>query len=338
MTHARPDGAEGTKRPLRILLAPMEGLLDNLLRDTLTRVGGDGAPDFDVCISEFIRVTDTLLPRAAFLRVAPELQNGSRTPSGVPVRVQLLGSDPACLAENAGRLAELGAFGVDLNFGCPAKTVNRHRGGAVLLKEPELLHSIVAAVRRAVPREIPVTAKMRLGYDTPEHAVDCAQALGAGGAAEIAVHARTKLDGYKPPAYWEWIARVRENVAVPVVANGEIWSVEDARRCLDISGCNALMLGRGAVANPALAALIRGRRDTPLPWTEIRPLIRHYWEVVGQRIQPRHRGGRIKQWLHYLKRHYPEAIVEFDAIRRLNDPADIERALFGIEHTERSAA
>jgi tRNA-dihydrouridine synthase C len=329
---------------MRILLAPMEGLLDHMLRDTLTRVDatpertGAGASDFDACISEFIRVTDTLLPRAAFLRVVPELLNGSRTPAGVPVRVQLLGSDPACLAENAARAAQLGAYGIDLNFGCPARTVNLHRGGAVLLKEPELLHDIVAAVRRAVPPAIPVTAKMRLGYDTPEHAVTCAQALSAGGAAEITVHARTKLDGYRPPAYWEWIARVRESVPVPIVANGEIWNVDDARRCREISGCDAIMLGRGAVADPALAALIRGRLDAPLPWTEIQRLLRHYWEVVGVRIQPRHRGGRIKQWLHYLKRHYPEAHQEFDAIRRLNEPDDIEHTLFGAACTEARTA
>lgn len=338
---------------MRILLAPMEGLLDHMLRDTLTRAGtvagenpvsGDGAAhdsaahdsaphdgvphDFDVCISEFIRVTDTLLPKSSFLRVVPELQQRCRTPAGVPVRVQLLGSDPTCLAENAARLAEMGAYGIDLNFGCPANTVNRHRGGAVLLKEPDLMCAIVRAVRDALPPAIEVTAKMRLGYDTPEHALSCAQALQAGGAAEIAVHARTKMDGYKPPAYWEWIARIRECVAIPIVANGEIWSVEDAQRCRAISGCDAIMLGRGAVANPSLAALIRGRCADSLPWQHIQALLRHYWLVIEQRIQPRHRGGRIKQWLHYLVRHYPQAQQQFDIIRRLNDPADIERALF----------
>jgi tRNA-dihydrouridine synthase C len=319
---------------MRILLAPMEGLLDHLLRDTLTRAGGPGAAAFDLCVSEFIRVTDALLPKASFLRVVPELQHGSRTPAGVPVRVQLLGSDPACVADNAARAAELGAFGVDLNFGCPANTVNRHRGGAVLLKEPELMRAIVAEVRAALPAHVPVTAKMRLGYDTPEHATTCAQALVAGGAAEIAVHARTKTDGYKPPAYWEWIARIRESVAAPVVANGEIWNVEDARRCLDISGCDALMLGRGAVANPTLALMIRDPDAAPLPWTDIERLLHHYWLVIGQRIQPRHQGGRIKQWLLYLARHYAEAQQQFDTIRRLNLPADIERALFA----ERAAA
>ncbi|HMV40251.1 MAG TPA: tRNA-dihydrouridine synthase, partial [Plasticicumulans sp.] len=118
----------------------MEGLADALLRAALTSVGG-----IDSCVTEFVRVTDTLLPRAVWLRRVPELAHGGRTPAGVPVVVQLLGSDPQCLADNAARVAGLGAPGVDLNFGCPAPTVNRHRGGAALLDEPELLARIVAA-------------------------------------------------------------------------------------------------------------------------------------------------------------------------------------------------
>ena len=123
----------------------MEGLLDHGLRDTLTRV-----PGVDLCVSEFIRVTNTVLPRRAFLRVVPELLNGSRTPSGVPVRVQLLGSDPECLADNAAVLAQLAPAGIDLNFGCPAKQVNRHGGGSVLLQDPEVLYQIVRAVESAL--------------------------------------------------------------------------------------------------------------------------------------------------------------------------------------------
>ena len=142
-----------------ILLAPMEGLLDHMLRDALTRVGG-----IDRCVSEFIRITDMLMPNRVFTRIVPELLSGSRTAAGVPVRPQLLGSDPACLADNAAAIAALKPDGIDLNFGCPAKVVNRHGGGASLLQDPELLHRIVAAVRRAVPAHIPVSAKMRLGY------------------------------------------------------------------------------------------------------------------------------------------------------------------------------
>ncbi|HBN7676850.1 TPA: tRNA-dihydrouridine synthase family protein, partial [Pseudomonas aeruginosa] len=200
---------------MQIALAPMEGLVDEILRDVLTRVGG-----IDWCVTEFIRITDRLLPATAFHKLAPELRDGSRTRAGTPMRVQLLGSDPACLADNAAFACELGAPVIDLNFGCPAKTVNRSRGGAVLLKEPELMHDIVAAVRRAVPSEIAVTSKMRLGYDSPDGALDCARALADGGSAHVVVHARTKVDGYRPPAHWEWVARVAEAVRVPVFANG----------------------------------------------------------------------------------------------------------------------
>ena len=123
---------------MQIALAPMEGLVDNILRDVLTRVGG-----IDWCVTEFIRVNDRLLTPAYFHKLAPELLHGAHTAAGVPLRVQLLGSDPVCLAENAALACELGSEVIDLNFGCPAKTVNKSRGGAVLLKEPELLNRIV---------------------------------------------------------------------------------------------------------------------------------------------------------------------------------------------------
>ena len=238
----------------------MEGLLDHGLRDILTRVGG-----VDRCVSEFIRITDQLLPSRSFVRVVPELKHGSRTPAGVPVRPQLLGSDPVCLAENAARLAELAPAGIDLNFGCPAKTVNRHRGGAVLLDEPELIHAIVAAVRRAVPAPIAVSAKMRLGYDDDARLLDCAHAIDSAGASELAVHARTKAHGYRPPAYWESIAAVREAVRLPVIANGEIWSADDAARCRQVTGCSTLMLGRG-MASPLRRRARRRRPTATPPW------------------------------------------------------------------------
>ena len=180
---------------MRLFLAPMEGLADALMRELLTRVGG-----YDLCVTEFVRVTDTLLPERTFLRLSPELENGGKTSSGVPVRVQLLGNDPAALSENAAKVAELGAPGVDLNFGCPAPTVNRHRGGAVLLEEPEVIRAIVGAVRRAVPADVPVTAKMRLGLNDTGRALECAQAIEAAGADELIVHARTKVDAYRHPA------------------------------------------------------------------------------------------------------------------------------------------
>jgi len=303
---------------MTLLLAPMEGLLDFTLRDVLTRVGG-----VDRCVAEFIRVTGTLLPERSFRRVMPELRHGGRTPAGVPVRAQLMGSDPVCLAENAARLAGLGPAGIDLNFGCPAKIVNRHGGGAALLVDPELIHRIVTAVRRAVPAAMPVSAKMRLGFDDDSLALDCAHAIAGGGACELVVHARTKADGYRPPAYWERIAPIRAAVSIPVIANGEIWSVADALRARELSGCDALMLGRGMVSDPGLALAIAADAragQATVGWPELQPLLVRFWALVCGHIEPRARAGRLKQWLNYLRRRHVEAEGIYSAVRTINDP------------------
>src|SRR5437868_5185235 len=142
----------------RLFLAPMEGLADYVLRDVLTGIGG-----FDGCVSEFVRVTGSLLPSRVYEREAPEVLDGAHAPSGTPMVIQLLGSDPEWMALNAAHAATLSPHGIDLNFGCPAKVVNRHGGGAMLLADPELLKRIVASVRVAVPASVAVTANGGLG-------------------------------------------------------------------------------------------------------------------------------------------------------------------------------
>lgn len=310
-----------------LLLAPMEGLLDFTLRDMLTRVGG-----IDRCVSEFIRVSGTLLPDRAFLRVVPEMLNGGRTAAGVPVRAQLMGSDAACLAENAGKLAALGPAGIDLNFGCPAKIVNRHRGGAALLDEPDLVGRLVAAVRRAVPAAMPVSAKMRLGFNDDARALDCARAIADNGAIELVVHARTKAQGYRPPAYWQRVNDVRAAVAIPVIANGDIWTLQDALRCRAESGCAGLMLGRGMVSDPGLALAIvsAARKDRQLDfgWPDALALLQVFWQSIAAHIEPKFRAGRLKQWLNYLRRRFPEAEHLYARLRTHNDPAIVNVLAF----------
>lgn len=303
---------------MRILLAPMEGLLDCVLRDTLTRVGG-----IDHCVSEFVRVSGSVLPKRTYQRIVPELENGSKTSAGVPVRVQLLGSDPHFMALNASRLASMQPDGIDLNFGCPAKTVNRHGGGSILLREPDRIFELVAAVRAAMPATMILTAKMRLGYEDKSLALDCARAMQAGGAAEIVVHARTKVEGYKPPAHWEWIGRIQDAVTIPVVANGEIWTVADYLRCREVSGVDDVMLGRGMVANPALARMIKLGEDQTLPWSEIVALMQVFWQLVERHTLPKYHCGRLKQWLTFLRETYPEADVAFQRYRVINDPVEM---------------
>jgi len=314
---------------VRLLLAPMEGLLDEVLRGVLTRV-----PAYDCAVTEFVRVSGSLLPDRFFRRIAPELGAGSKTAAGTPVRVQLLGSDPDYLAINALRLSRLGPAAIDLNFGCPAPTVNRHRGGAVLLDEPELLYRIACSVRQALPPELALTAKMRLGVNDTGKALDCARALAGGGVAELVVHARTKADGYRPPAHWEWIGRIADVVAVPVCANGEVWTVADWARCRAVSGVEDVMLGRGAVADPFLAARIRrGEQDDPDPatraeeWGQLLDLLVEFHQHVNAKLDGRHAAGRLKQWLNFLRRTYPQAEALYQALRPLKTMAEIDPML-----------
>lgn len=297
---------------MKLMLAPMEGVVDHLMRDMMTQIGG-----FDLCVTEFVRVVDQLLPKRVFYRLCPELHQGGYTPSGTPVRVQLLGQEPDWLAENAVRAVELGSHGVDLNFGCPAKTVNKSKGGAVLLKDPDTLYDIVRAVREAVPSEHIVTAKMRLGFGDKTLAIENAQALAEAGAGHIVVHARTKEEGYKPPAYWDWIAKIKAQVDIPIIANGEIWNREDAIRCQQESECQDLMLGRGALAMPNLAWVIRDEQPK-MPWEQVIALLIQYsgYERCGNK--GRYYPNRIKQWLRYIALQYQQADELYQNVRTLH--------------------
>ena len=305
---------------MRIILAPMEGLVDAPIRETLTKVGG-----IDRCVTEFIRVTHGMLPPRIFYKYAPELHNGALTEVGTPVAVQLLGSNADMMGRHGAKAAELGAGQVDINFGCPAKTVNKHKGGCVLMREPELMYEITAAVRKAVPADIPVTAKMRLGYDDRSMGVACGQALEAAGASEIVIHARSKVDGYKPPAYWEEIARVREAVNSHVIANGEIWTVDDYWRCRKVSGCDDVMIGRGLIARPDLAAQIKasqsGETRDPMSWAEAVVLVREYAAALQTRLEDKYVTGRIKQWLNYLRQGFAEAEALWPQARKIRGVA-----------------
>lgn len=306
---------------MKVMLAPMEGVVDHLMRDMLTHVGG-----FDRCVTEFVRVVDQKLPNKIFYRISPELRKGGKTAAGVPVRVQLLGQHPQWLAENAKTAIELGSPGIDLNFGCPAKTVNKSKGGAVLLKETETLFEIIREVRSAVPDEHPVSAKIRLGFEDKSLAIENAIAISEAGASELVVHARTKTEGYKPPAYWDWIAKIKKYTNIPLVANGEIWNAEDAYLCQGQAHCQDLMIGRGALALPNLAMCIK-HGEAPMPWPALVKLLIKYsgYEIFGDK--GRYYPNRVKQWCGYLKRQYPEAVLLFDEIRRLSCSQEIVRVL-----------
>jgi len=299
---------------MKIYLAPMEGLADFYLRKLIARTGG-----YDLVVTEFLRVVDQLLPAHVFYRNAPELHNKGRTDDNTPVRLQLLGNQPEALALNAQRAIELGSQGVDLNFGCPSKTVNKSKGGAVLLNEPETLYQVVKAVKSAVPAGHVTSAKMRLGFNDNNLMVECADAIVQAGADELTIHARTKAQGYVPPAYWHLVGEFRARIPIPVIINGEIWNNVDAHFALAESKCDHLMLGRGAIRQPWLAKQIKDNNDDIESWPIMLLLVREFWALVRLQMSEKYCAGRLKQWLHYLKEIYPEADILFIDIRRLTD-------------------
>ncbi len=327
-----------TKLMSTITLAPMEGVVDYLLRELLTEAGG-----IDLCVTEFIRITDYQLPTQTFHRYCPELKHGCRTRSGTPVHIQLLGNSPERLAFNAVKVTELGALGIDLNFGCPSKTVNRHNGGAALLQYTGLLYDIVSAVREAVPDTIPVTAKMRLGYLDSELAIANAKAIEQAGAASLVVHARTKLQGYKPPAHWQELVAIREAINIPLIANGDIFSVEDALKCREVSGCNDIMVGRGVLRNPDLPAAIASniQNDDPdAQWQRSLALIKRFTEKVAQVPEDpeqehpylitdprRYLDGRLKQWLSMMGKSSVQARQLFEQVKQQTSIQDISNII-----------
>lgn len=297
----------------KLFLAPMEGVADALMRELLTSVNS-----FDLCITEFLRIVDSLMPVSTFYKLFPELKNEGYTASNTPVRLQLLGQEPHWMAENAVRAIELGSHGIDLNFGCPAKAVNKNRGGAVLLKTPESIHHIVRSVKEAVGNKKDVSVKIRLGFDDASLLNEIVDAIVSAKADMLTIHARTKIDGYKPPAYWEYITQIEKSYNIPLVANGEIWSREDALRCQNVTNTSNLMIGRGVLSLPNLGNVIQ-HNEAPLSWLQLQSLFKKFCELELNSGKSIYFSNRLKQWLRYLKLQFPNAQVLFDEIKTLKD-------------------
>lgn len=286
-----------------VILAPMEGVTDAPMRALLTEHG-----NYLFCVSEFIRVTDQIPPASVFRKHIPELTEGAVTPSSTPIVVQLLGGNSERLAESALRAVALGAKGIDLNFGCPAPTVNRHDGGATLLKFPKRLYEIVSTVRQRVPASIPVSAKLRLGWNNPDDIFENIESVARAGASWATIHARTRMQGYAKPVFWDHIRRVRELKLLPIIANGDIWNYEEFLKCYELTGCEHYMIGRGAVGNPFLANQIIefletksvsiSKTSSPESPQEWGPLINRFVDLSKPHTdKPEYVVRRIKQWV-----------------------------------------
>jgi tRNA-dihydrouridine synthase C len=307
----------------------MEGVVDAVMREVLTEIGGP-----DLCVTEFLRVTNLLLPKKEFLKIGPELNSQSKTKSGTPVVFQLLGGQPGPLAENARRAYEMGAFGIDLNFGCPAKTVNRHDGGASLLQFPDRIFKIVEEVRKSVPAKCPVSVKMRLGFHDKALYLDNSLAAQSAGASWLTVHARTRDEGYKPPAHWNYLAELKQILKIPLVANGEINSVNDFIKIKKETQCEHFMIGRAAIRNPFLFLQIKQHLNLSTPCSlqkepySLLHLMREFYQRSEAFKSSNFAVDRTKQWLRYMSQDINDAKVLFDQVKTIHNSEEFEKRLF----------
>ncbi len=245
----------GTPRllPCRVLQSPLAGVSDGIFRGLVRRWAGDA-----LVFTEMVNATALELGHGG-----AKLDDLDQDPG--PVGVQLFDHRPGAMAEAARRAEGAGAWLIDINMGCPVRKIARKGGGSGLLRQPDLALRIVEAVAAAV--RIPVTVKTRLGWcDASADPVGFALALQGAGAQALTLHGRTRAQGFSGRADWPAIGRVKQALAIPVIANGDITGPEDALRCLEITGADGVMVGRGTLGRPWLVgridAALRGR---PLP-------------------------------------------------------------------------
>lgn len=226
--------------------------------------------------------------------------------------VQLYGGDPEIMARGAVRVAEEGARLIDVNMGCPVPKITKNGAGSALLKDPARAAAVVAAMVRATEGKVPITVKLRSGWDSvtaPELALRFEDA----GAAALSVHARTRVQGYSGQADWTVLRRVRERVKIPVLANGDVFSAGDARRVLEETGCAGVMVGRAALGDPwilsAMAAVLRGEAEPESVSGAARvPLIlRHLRENVVHHESEERAVFRFRQHLSWYSRGFAGA-------------------------------
>lgn len=286
-------------KPLeKIYLAPMEGVCDPPMRQVLTRYG-----KYDECFSEFIRVTTEVLPYKTLLREVPELKTDGVTDSGCLCRVQLLGDEPEPVAQTAKRAEELGARSIDLNFGCPSRFV--HHGGAMLLKEPELMHRIVCRTREVLDSKVFLSVKFRLGFLSADELPQIVEALAVDGVDELIIHARTRKDLYKKDALnWPAIATIVDKTnGIPVVANGDIVSFETSQQCAQITKTKRQMIGRAVFATPNLPQVMQGL-ETPMPKEQVLDVAWAFAEELQKLNYPeKSLMDRLKQFLGYAHKY-----------------------------------
>lgn len=304
-----------------VVLAPMEGVTDRAFRTLVRSLGGVG-----LAVTEFVSSEGLTREVESAWRMA-ELD-----PDEHPVSIQIYGRDPDRMAQAARHCESLGADIVDINLGCPSKRVTSGCSGSALMREPELARDIFRAVRDAIT--VPMTVKMRLGWcDDSLNAADIAAMAQAEGAAMVAVHGRTRNQGYKGHARWCDIARVREAVDIPLLVNGDIIDPQTARQALADSGADGVMVGRAVMHDPwtlrRIADDMAGRPFVEPTLEERRAVLGSYLDRVappGASID-RRVAGKLKQVVAYFTKNLHNCRALRHEIHRIDTVDDARRLI-----------
>ncbi|MBE9158393.1 tRNA dihydrouridine synthase DusB [Nodosilinea sp. LEGE 06152] len=263
----------------RVLQSPLSGVTDRAFRQLVRRY----APT-SMLYTEMVQATG--LCHAQQLEKIMDIDASEQ-----PISIQLFDCRPDFMAAAARKAAAEGAQTIDINMGCPVNKITKKGGGSSLLRQPEVAEAIVRTVAAAVP--VPVTVKTRIGWDDDHiNAIDFARRMEAAGAQMLTLHGRTRDQGYHGPARWDWIAKVKAALSIPVIANGDIVSVESAVRCLEQTGADGVMCSRGTLGYPFLVGEIDAFLKTgtvpavPTPTDRLRCAREHLgllWRYKGQK-------------------------------------------------------
>ena len=273
-----------------LFLAPMEGVGDRCFRKAMAFVGG-----MDRAVTEFIRV-----PREAHVKSLAKVYLANEL-SSFPLTAQIMGGEPDLMAEMALELEKRGADHIDINCGCPSNTVTGRGAGSSLLKDPRHLYEVAKSVKTAI--NIPLSLKLRSGFDDTSLFEENLLAAQEAGSDFITLHPRTKREGYKPPARWDLIAKAKKLLSIPVIGNGDINTVEDAFNILEQTKCDGLMIGRGALMNPFIFQQIRAQyhQKTFTPsWELFEAYLKKFVSMFPVSSLEKHKVNKLKQLTSFL--------------------------------------